>query len=137
MFEFVNRYIIGAALPSLLVAAGVFLGIYTHVWSPRALRSGARSLLARKKTNTVSAGPDKKPGTSVSPLRALSLALAGTLGVGNIVGVSAAIWWGGPGAVFWMWLYALLADSLKYSESLLGVKHSRLDCDRMRGGAPI
>lgn len=137
MFEFVNRYIIGAALPSLLVATGIFLGIYTHVWSPRALRSGARSLLARKKTDTVSAGPDKKPGTSVSPLRALSLALAGTLGVGNIVGVSAAIWWGGPGAVFWMWLSALLAASLKYSETVLGVKHRRRDGERMRGGAPI
>ena len=59
------------------------------------------------------------------------------LGVGNIVGVSAAIWWGGAGAVFWMWLSALLAASLKYAETVLGVKNRLHKDGRLHGGAPV
>lgn len=126
MIEFINTYVIGAALPALLAAAGVFLGVGTRVWSPRVFGAGVRSLFEKGQTNG-----------AVSPLRALSVALAGTLGVGNIVGVSAAIWWGGAGAVFWMWLSALLAAPLKYAETVLGVKFRRRDGERLRGGAPL
>ncbi len=140
MLEFINRYIIGAVLPALLVASGIFFGIWGRVWSPRTLRAGTRVLLSGDKGSKASKtkkNSDTERTSSVSPLRALSLALAGTLGVGNIVGVSAAIWWGGAGAVFWMWLSALLAASLKYAETVLGVKYRRRVGDRMRGGAPI
>ena len=67
----------------------------------------------------------------VSPFRAVTLALAGTLGVGNIVGVANAVWIGGAGAVFWMWISALVAMILKYAEIVLAVLHRRA---RMRGG---
>ena len=70
-------------------------------------------------------GGDSKSG--VSPFRAVMLALAGTLGVGNIVGVANAVWIGGAGAVFWMWVSALLAMILKYAEILLAVAHRRQD----------
>lgn len=129
MLEFVNTYIIGAALPLILSASGLFFGIYTGVWSPKLLRAGLRSLFEKE-----SGASD---ATTVSPGRALSLALAGTLGVGNIVGVSAAIWWGGAGAVFWMWLSAILATSLKYAETVLGVRFKIADGDQTHGGAPI
>ena len=129
MLDFINTYVIGAALPLVLSAAGIFLGIYTGVWRPRTMLAGTRSLFAKT--------PGGKSGGKVSPVRALSLALAGTLGVGNIVGVSAAIWWGGAGAVFWMWLSALLAASLKYAETVLGVKNRLHKDGRLHGGAPV
>lgn len=68
--------------------------------------------------------------------KALCIALAGTLGVGNIVGVSSAIMMGGAGAVFWMVLSALIAMSVKYSEAYLSSLHRRRDKGRSYGGAP-
>ncbi len=56
-----------------------------------------------------------------SPFRALAVALAGTLGVGNITGVAAAILLGGPGALFWMWVSALFTMLIKYAEVYLAV----------------
>ena len=61
----------------------------------------------------------------VSPRSALWLALGGVLGVGNIVGVSAAIFYGGAGAVFWMCLSAILASVLKYAETLLALSRRK------------
>ena len=61
--------------------------------------------------------------TGESSFKSVTLALAGTLGVGNIVGVSSAVMFGGAGAVFWMWVGAFISMSLKYSEILLGVKY--------------
>ncbi len=63
----------------------------------------------------------------ISPLRALTVALAGTLGVGNIVGVASALLVGGPGAVFWMVLGALVAMVLKYAEIVLTLRHRTND----------
>lgn len=74
-------------------------------------------------------------GDGVSPFRALTQALAGTLGVGNMAGVATAITAGGAGAVFWMWISALCAMSLKYAEVSLGVKCRRQDADGYYGGA--
>ncbi len=62
----------------------------------------------------------------ISSGRALTVALAGTLGVGNIVGVASALWLGGPGAVFWMLVSALAAMILKYAEITLAMRHRRV-----------
>ena len=70
-----------------------------------------------------------------NPLRALCLALAGTLGVGNITGVTSAIMYGGPGAVFWMWVGAVLVTGVKYAEVYLAVSHRRRDGHGYHGGA--
>lgn len=67
----------------------------------------------------------KKPkgeGT-VTPFQALTSALSSTIGAANIVGVPAAIMFGGPGAVFWMWVIAFIGMSLKFSESVLAVNY--------------
>lgn len=74
-------------------------------------------------------------GDGNSPFRAVMLALAGTLGVGNLVGVANAVYIGGAGAVFWMWVSALLAMILKYAEILLAVSHRRDQGGRFFGGA--
>ncbi len=71
-----------------------------------------RYLLARE---------DDGRANGYSPMRALCVALAGTLGVGNITGVAAAILLGGPGSLFWMWVSALCTMLIKYAEVYLAV----------------
>lgn len=59
----------------------------------------------------------------LSPFKAMMTSMAATIGTGNIVGVATAIMIGGPGAVFWMWITALVGMATKYSESVLAVKY--------------
>ena len=73
--------------------------------------------------------------SGVSPLRSLSVALAGTLGVGNITGVAAALMSGGPGAVFWMWAGAVLVLGVKYAEVNLAVRYRLPSGKGWTGGA--
>ena len=70
---------------------------------------------------------------SVSPFQAVTTALAGTIGTGSIAGVATALVLGGPGAVFWMWISALLGMVTKYSEIVLAVKFR----EKTEGGANI
>ena len=91
----------GGGIPMLLMACGLFFSLYLKGLP---LRQPGR--MWRAVTTPATDG-------GVSPFRAVTLALAGTLGVGNIVGVANAIYVGGPGAVFWMWVSALLAMVLK------------------------
>ena len=102
----------GGIVPFLLIACGLFFMGYLRV----------RPLLSPRRMWRVMRTPTEG---GVSPFRAVMLALAGTLGVGNIVGVANAIWIGGAGAVFWMWISALVAMLLKYAEILLAVRHRR------------
>ncbi|WP_460545259.1 alanine/glycine:cation symporter family protein [Glycomyces halotolerans] len=72
----------------------------------------------------------------ISHYQALSVALAATVGVGNIGGVGAAIALGGPGALFWMWVTGLVGMATKYSEALLGVKYRRVNAKGEQSGGP-
>ena len=74
------------------------------------------------KKDTVSLSGDKN---SISAFQSFCTSLAATLGVGNIVGVSTAICLGGPGAVFWMWIAAILGMATNYSENVLGLYFRR------------
>lgn len=73
---------------------------------------------------------------TLTPFQAASSALAGTLGVGNIAGVGVAVGLGGPGALFWMWVVALLAAVAKYAEVVLGIHYREKDPETgiFRGG---
>ncbi len=68
---------------------------------------------------------DIPPESRTTPMKAVTMALAGTLGVGNITGVSAAILQGGTGAVFWMWAGALFSMAVKYGEVALAVMYRK------------
>lgn len=114
----------GGAIPVLLTLAGVFFLLYLRGGPFRSPRRMLRALLHRS-------------GSGVSPFRAVTLALAGTLGVGNIVGVANALWLGGAGALFWMWVSALLAMLLKYAEILLAVAHRRTAPDGSHSGGAV
>lgn len=104
----------GGLIPPLLLLTGAFFLIYLKGYPWRAPR---RMLAALKGGG----------GGKGSSFRAVMLALAGTLGVGNIVGVANAIAIGGAGSIFWMWVSALFAMILKYAEILLAVSHRRID----------
>jgi AGCS family alanine or glycine:cation symporter len=72
----------------------------------------------------------------ISHYQALTTALAATVGVGNIAGVATAIYWGGPGALFWMWVTALLGMASKYSEAFLAVRFRTKDARGEMSGGP-
>lgn len=113
----------GGMIPWLLIGEGLFFLFYLGFLPLRKPIKMLRSMIT----------PTEKSG--VSPFRAVMLALAGTLGVGNIVGVANALWIGGAGAIFWMWISALFAMILKYAEILLAVRHRRSGRQGFFGGA--
>ncbi len=123
MLESINR-LLGAAVPFCLLGVGIYYMVALRFFPVRRLWDIMRYFFRGQK------------GGEGSPLRALCLALAGTLGVGNIVGVSSAIYLGGFGAVFWMWVSALCAMILKYAEIVLAVRHRRQNEEGFYGGAP-
>ena len=114
----------GGMIPILLTACGLYLLVYLRGYPFRAPKRMLTALFPK----------DTRNGNA-SSFRALMLALAGTLGVGNIVGVANALRVGGAGAVFWMWVSSLLAMILKYAEILLAVVHRRGNRNGFYGGA--
>lgn len=76
-------------------------------------------------------------GGDVNHFKALTTALSATVGTGNIVGVALAIYLGGPGAVFWMWITGLLGMMLKFSEVTLAQKYRQFNSDGTVSGGPM
>ncbi|MBU3919358.1 MAG: amino acid carrier protein, partial [Alphaproteobacteria bacterium] len=73
--------------------------------------------------------------SAITPFQALTTALSGQVGTGNIVGVATAITLGGPGAVFWMWITAIFGMALAFAESSLAIKYRERDeYGRLNGG---
>ena len=122
MLELINTYLSGAVVPLMLVGAGIYFGFLLK-W-----------FFLLRPVRTLSVAFD---GRGRSAFSALCLALAGTLGVGNIVGVAAALAMGGSGAVFWMWVSAFFAMILKYAETVLAIRHRRITKKRERDGAAM
>src|SRR5690606_21233703 len=66
-------------------------------------------------------GNGKKDKGEISPFQALMVTLSATVGTGNIAGVATAIYWGGPGAILWMWVIALVGMGITTAEAILAV----------------
>lgn len=113
----------------LLVGGGLFFTIYSRMLPFRYLGHGVR-LLTGKYENHDAAG-------ELTHAQALSAALAGTVGLGNIAGVAMAITAGGPGAVFWMWVSAIVGISTKFFTCSLGVMFRYRDADGKVHGGPM
>ncbi len=113
----INGFVWGLPMMVLILGVGVYLSVscgfpqFTHFIHIMKNTLGK----AFEKT-------EKKEG-SVSPFKAMCTALAASIGTGNIAGVSGAIAIGGPGAVFWMWVSALLGMCTKYAEVTLSIKY--------------
>jgi len=81
-------------------------------------------------------GSTRRSASGISPLQALSISLSNRVGVGNIAGVAMAIAFGGPGAVFWMWVVAMLGASSAFIESTLAQIYKEPGCDGVYRGGP-
>jgi AGCS family alanine or glycine:cation symporter len=113
--------LLGHILVPCLLLAGLYLTLRLGFIQIRKLWHGI----------LVTAGyyDDDTDSGDVSHFQALSTALSATVGVGNIAGVAMAIHWGGPGALFWMWVTAFLGQVLKYSECTLALAYRRVSDD--------
>lgn len=116
----VNQFVWGPVMLLVLLGLGIYLSFRTKFFQLTkfglAMRTTIGSLFHK---------PKKAKKGGITPFQAVSTALAGTLGTGNIVGVSTAIVSGGPGAVFWMWVSAFFGMITKYAEVVLAIKFRR------------
>lgn len=118
----------GPAMLILLLGTGVYLTIKLRFLPLRNLFY-AFSLLWKSRKS-------KEEG-DITPFAALMTAMAATVGTGNIAGVAAALFIGGPGAIFWMWITALVGMATKYSEAVLAVKYREVDDEGCHVGGPM
>ena len=122
----------GQAVPFVLIwllAGAVFFTVYNKFVNVRAF--GHALAVVRGKYD------DPNHKGEVSHFQALTAALSGTVGVGNIAGVAVAVSLGGPGATFWMIIAGLLGMSSKFAECTLGTKYRRENSDGSVSGGPM
>lgn len=133
MFEAIGNFIVtvadflcGYPLFFLLIGGGLYLFLRSGFISLRRLPASVRVLRQ---------GTDKSKSGEISSLQALLSAVAGTVGLGNIAGVAIALVVGGPGAIFWMWISAIVGMCTKFHEGALAIMFKGHDKDgQPRGG---
>lgn len=119
--KFINQHILwGMPMLLIMIVTGIHLTAATKGMIFR--RFGT---MIKYTAGTIFDKGKSSSSGSITPFQAVSTALAATVGTGNIAGVSAAIAVGGPGAVFWMWIPALLGMVTKYSEVTLAVAYRK------------
>ena len=123
-----SSFIWGPFMLTLLLGVGVYLSIGLKLMPWRKIGHGFKLLFSGR--------ADKDQG-EISPFQALMTALSATIGTGNIAGVATAIFLGGPGAIFWMWITALFGMATKYGEAVLAVKYRETDALGSRVGGPM
>lgn len=130
----VNGVVWGPIMLILLVGTGIYLTLRT-----RGLQARRFGFILRSTIGSLFAKDKKKSGSehNLTPFQAVSTALAGTVGTGNIAGVTGAIFVGGPGAVFWMWVSAFFGMMTKYAEIVLAVKYRQVDEKGAHYGGPM
>ena len=119
----VNAWVWSPALIYLALGAGLLFSLLTRFVQVRLFREMVSLLFSNKASEQ-----------GISSFQALAVSLSGRVGTGNIAGVAAAIGFGGPGAVFWMWVVAFLGASPAYIESALGQIYKEEDDGQYRGG---
>ena len=112
-----------------LVGTGVFVTIKLGFPQIRYLWHGIKV--------TMSKYDDPNDEGDLNHFRALTTALSATVGIGNIAGVATAIYYGGPGALFWMWITAFFGTTLKYAEASLSLKYRDIDDEGRTEGGPM
>ena len=123
----IDSFMWGPPLITLLVGTGIFLTIRLHMLQVFRLPKALKLIFSAKNNGE----------GDVSSFKALCVALAATVGTGNIVGVATAVKVGGPGAIFWMWMAAFFGMATKYAEGLLAVKYRSVDEKGEIAGGPM
>ena len=130
VLEFLTYYLVDHYwFPAFLIGSGLFFTIYLGFPQIKYFAHGWRIL----------SGKYIKPGTEgeTTPFQALTTALSGTIGTGNIGGVALAIFLGGPAAIFWMWVVAFLGMTTKFVEVTLAHKYREKLPDGSIAGGPM
>lgn len=114
----INGFIWGWPVMVLLIGVGLLLTIRSHGVQFSKFGYAMQNTLGKifRKTSTKDKG-------AVTPFQALTTALSATVGTGNIAGVAGALALGGPGAIFWMWVAALVGMATKYAEITLAIRY--------------
>ena len=121
----VNGVVWGPAGLALLFGTGLIMSVRTGFFQFRKMGYWLRHTIGAIFTNKDVTAHTSKEDMAISQFQSMCTALAGTIGTGNIVGVATAIVSGGPGAIFWMWVMALLGMMTSFSENVLGVYYRR------------
>ena len=127
----VDDFAWGPVMLILLVGTGVYFTVRTGALQFRKFGYAMKNTLGK------AFGKQKAGKGEVTPFQAMTTALAGTVGTGNIAGVTGAIFIGGPGAVFWLWVSALVGMVTKYSEVLLSVRYRERNKEGDWVGGPM
>ena len=125
----VNGIVWGVPMLILILGAGLFLTVGLRFLSIMKIPFGF-SLLWKGRIPGDDAG-------DITPFNALMTSLSATIGTGSIAGVAAAIFGGGPGAVFWMWMTALVGMATKYAEAVCAVRFRETDENGNSVGGPM
>lgn len=124
----VNSVVWGFPMIILILGTGILLTVRTRVLQVRKFGTswGETIIPVVKSIGKHKKGLETKEN-SISPFEAFATAISGTVGTGNIVGVTSAIMTGGPGAVFWMWISAFFGMVTNYAENVLGMFFRKRD----------
>ena len=129
VIQALNRVVWGAPALLLILGVGLYFSFRTRFLQVRKLGFSLSTIWRKLREKP-------EPG-GVSPFQAVCTALAATVGTGNIAGVAGAIAIGGPGAIFWMWVAALLGMVVKYAEVVLAVRYREPDGQGGYRGGPM
>ncbi|UCC43163.1 MAG: sodium:alanine symporter family protein, partial [Candidatus Zixiibacteriota bacterium] len=123
----VSNFVWGWPMAIILLGAGFFLTARTLLIQVRGFAHGV-GIATGKYDDPAHKG-------QLTHFQALTAALSATIGIGNIAGVALGIYWGGPGAIFWMWLTAAFGMAIKYAECTLAIQYRKVEADgNIRGG---
>ncbi len=126
----INGIVWGPVMLILILGTGFVLMIGLKFMPILKLGYGTRMLWQGRESPT-------EQGGDISPFNALMTSLSATIGTGNIAGVATAIFLGGPGALFWMWMTALVGMATKYAEAVLAVHYRETDDNGNKIGGPM
>ena len=121
----VNGIVWGPIGLALLFCTGLWMTLRTGGFQFRRVGHWMRHTIGAVFTNKEVTAHTSKEDMAISQFQSMCTALAGTIGTGNIVGVATAIVSGGPGAIFWMWVMAILGMMTSFAENVLGVYYRR------------
>ncbi|MEH6587812.1 MAG: sodium:alanine symporter family protein [Halioglobus sp.] len=124
----INGWAWGPVMLALLLGTGLYLSLGLRFMTVRKIPTALRLLLQGRKGH--GAG-------DISPFSALMTSLSATIGTGNIAGVATAVALGGPGALFWMWITALVGMATKYAEAVCAVTYREQDAQGNFSGGPM
>jgi AGCS family alanine or glycine:cation symporter len=129
LITLVNGIVWGPLMLFAILGTGFYLSIGLKFMPIRMISAGFVLIYKGRKE-------DKKEG-EISPFNALMTSLSATIGTGNIAGVATAIFLGGPGALFWMWIAAFFGMATKYAEAVLAVHYRERDEEGNHVGGPM